>query len=319
MRTSDLTLSLLAVGLCGSALAQVTRSALTSDFAPPHRVLRAGRFGEMKWEERLLTATSTDGLTFTRTKNIITDQARSPNLIIADGTLYLFYCTAAGDPGGALAVAISVDQGKTWTLKHVEVRDGERTSRPYAPDVRVLKDGRFRLSFNENRRSPSIFYADGTDGVHFTRAGTAYMRTGSYGSLMIGSLTVPIGDAWHMYLRDGNADFFGLVSHGVSSDGVNFTFGSDPRMAVSRGADNCHPSSAVALRDGRTRFYGSPNQAPGGVLSFLTQDGTRFEPEPGMRLALDATGGLEKDLVKDAAVVRLADGTYFMVYVAGIP
>src|ERR1035437_7259293 len=91
MRTSDLTLSLLAVGLCGSALAQVTRSALTSDFAPPHRVLRAGRFGEMKWEERLLTATSTDGLTFTRTNNIITDQARSPNLIIAGATLYLFY------------------------------------------------------------------------------------------------------------------------------------------------------------------------------------------------------------------------------------
>src|ERR1017187_3441098 len=39
-----------------------------------------------KWEERLLAATSTDGLTFTRTNNIITDQARSPNLIIADGT-----------------------------------------------------------------------------------------------------------------------------------------------------------------------------------------------------------------------------------------
>jgi hypothetical protein len=38
-----------------------------------------------------------------------------------------------------------------------------------------------------------------------------------------------------------------------------------------------------------------------------------------MRLALDLATGVEKDFVKDAAVARLADGTYFMVYVTDIP
>ena len=265
-----------------------------------------------------MTATSKDGLTFERTHNVITDQARSPNLVVADGVLYLYYSGAMNGTGrGALAVAISADRGKTWVFKHVDVRAGDRMMWPYAPDVQVLRDGRFRLSFSEDIRSPSIFYAEGKDGIHFTSAGTVYSRTGPFGSLMIGSLTVPIGEDWHAYLRHGNADDFGFVNHGFSSDGDRFTFAGE--LKFSDGPHPCHPTSAVSLGDGSIRFYGSPDETPGGVRSFLTRDGVKFEPEPGMRLALDLATGVEKDFVKDAAVARLADGTYFMVYVTDIP
>ena len=310
---------LLTVGLCGPGFAQVAPPNLTSDFAPPHGVLIAGRFGESSWEERLLTATSKDGLTFERTHNVITDQARSPNLVVADGLLYLYYSGAMNGTGrrGALAVAISADRGKTWVFKHVDVRAGDRMMWPYAPDVQVLRDGRFRLSFSEDAMSPSILYAEGKDGIHFTSAGTVYSRTGPYGSLTIGSLTVPIGEDWHAYLRHVNADMFGFVNHGFSSDGDRFTFAGE--LKFSDGPHPCHPTSAVSLGDGSIRFYGSPDETPGGVRSFLTRDGVKFEPEPGMRLALDLATGVEKDFVKDAAVARLADGTYFMVYVTDIP
>src|ERR1017187_5560047 len=313
MRWTDVFISLLAAAFGGAAFAQ------TSDFAPPRGALLAGHIGEVKWEERLLAATSTDGLTFTRTNNIITDQARSPNLVVANGMLYLYYITAVGNRQGTLAVAISSDQGKTWIFKQAEVRNGGRLILPYAPDIRILENGRFRLYFNDARQVPRIVYADGEDGIHFTWAGTLYMRPGRYGSLMIGSLLVAVCGGWHTYLRDVNADFFGVVSHGFSSDGDSFSFSSDPRISFSNGKEPCHPTSAVSLENGRSRFYGSPNQVPGGVRSFVTSDGIEFEPEAGIRLAPDSRSELEKDLVKDAAVVKLSDGSYFMVYVTNIP
>jgi hypothetical protein len=315
---SDLSLLWLAVGLCGYAFAQAGGPELSGDFAPPHGGFRAGHFGEIQWEDRLLTATSTDGLTFTRTNIVVTDQARSPNLVVAADTLYLYFSTAAGNLHGSLAVAISSDQGKTWIFKHVEVKDGAQICHPFTPDVRLLTDGRFRLSFNENR-SPSVYYANSPDGIHFTKAGTVMPGPARYGSLMTGSLTIRIGEVWHTYLRDANSDLFGLVSHGVSIDGEAFQFAAEPRIIAISYPNSSYPTSAVDLGAGLMRFYGSPSQASGGVLSFLTRDGVRFEPEPGVRLALDSTNGLEKNFVKDAAVVKLADGTYFMVYMAGIP
>jgi len=306
---------LLAASVCGAAFAQTAPPGLTSDFVPPRGVSSPGPFGYIYWKERLLTATSNDGLTFTRTNHVITDQARSPNLVVMGDKLYVYYLTSgATSQWDTLAVAISVDQGKSWVFKYVEVKDGARVVHPNAPDVRVLADGRFRLSFNDNRFGPSVYYANSDDGIRFTQSGTVHSRTGRSGGMRIGSLTVPIGDLWHVYVRDGNSDHFGLVSYGVSSDGEGFKFNPESRIPFS---EHDYPTSAVSLDDGRARFYGSSTNADG-VRSYLTRDGIKFERESGVRLALDPMSDFEKDAVKDAAVVKLDNGSYFMVYVAGI-
>ncbi len=294
---------------------------LTSDFVPHHGTSSPGIRGLIKWKERLLTARSTDGLTFKRDNNVITDQARSPNLLVAGDKLYLYYVTAAENERDALAVAISADSGESWVFKYVEVKDGKQVRRPYAPDVRVLTDGRFRLSFDENPYGPTnaSYDANSDDGVHFTVAGTVNSRTRGYGS---SSLTVPIGEVWHTYLRGVNADYFGVVGHGISNDGETFEFASDRFSATVEFSAtahlSCYPTSAISLDKDRVRFYCS-SKKDGDVFSLITRDGAKFQAESGVRLTLDPTNGLEKDVVRDATVVKLPNGTYFMVYVAGIP
>ncbi len=300
----------------GFALAQVDRPGPASDFVLPHGPLRTGAHGEFRWEDRLLLATSSDGLTFTRSNKVITDQAGYPSLVAANDILYLYFRTAAIEVRGTLAVGISSDRGKTWVFKHVRIKDGEKTLRPYAADVRVLEGGTFRLCFKDRSLTPKIDCADGTDGIQFTASGTMFERTGPYGSIMEGALTVPAGDAWHTYLRDINGDFFGIVRHGISADGEKFEFGTNPELFLPD--DFCYPTSAVNLGDGRSRFYGTPCST-GGIRSILTRDGLHFDLEPGARLALEPKVESEKDHVKDPAVVRLADGSYVMVYVAGTP
>ena len=52
---------------------------LTSDFTPPRGAAHGfAREGEGAWQKRLMTAVSTDGLTFSRTNEIITDQPALP-------------------------------------------------------------------------------------------------------------------------------------------------------------------------------------------------------------------------------------------------
>jgi hypothetical protein len=41
--------------------------------------------------------------------------------------------------------------------------------------------------------------------------------------------------------------------------------------------------------------------------------------DPSARLTLDNTTGKEANIIKEPAVVRLANGSYFMVYTVGIP
>ena len=63
----------------------------TSDFTPP--IGRATESSSSPTDERrLMTATSTDGLHFTPTGKILTDQANVPDLITElDGTLRVYY------------------------------------------------------------------------------------------------------------------------------------------------------------------------------------------------------------------------------------
>jgi hypothetical protein len=180
--------------------------------------------------------------------------------------------------------------------------------------VRFLTGGVFRLFFTSaapGSRTPGIYYADGTDGVHFVFQGPAFTREGD---LIIDSFTAPIGDAWHMYtLGDSVANLW----HAVSPDGRVFTFHDHPEFVVE--GRPYIPTNEIALEDGRTRFFAFGPGPRGDIRSFVTSDGYTWEAEPGVRLSLDTSAGLESEFVKDAAVIRLPDGTYLMVYVTLIP
>jgi hypothetical protein len=188
---------------------------------------------------------------------------------------------AAGERRNAMAVAITSDQGTTWVFKYVEIE------------------------------VPQIFYADGTDGVHFVYQGPAF---GHPAEPILDSFTVPIGETWHMYTLGRTAE---ALPHGVSTDGRKFTWFGFARFSIER--QSYIATNEIFLEDGRVRVFALRPGPGGDIRSFVTSDGYRWEAEDGIRLALDTSSGLEKSFVKDAAVVQLVDGTYFMVYVTVIP
>lgn len=282
-------------------------------FTPPTEA-GTGSGVETPGRRRLMTATSTDGLTFTRTNTIVTDQANVPDLVMdADGTLYLYYAGwTVGDRNNAAAVAISEDQGKTWTFHQVDIGVANgRMSHSSDPDVVLLEDGTFRMysTFNlPNSTDPGIFVEEGTDGIHFSEGTLAFSGTPP----ALDSNTFFAGDLWHMYTLSGRTmDSY----HATSTDGLTFTEQSHKTYWI----DNLDMvMSNVLPIEGGYRMYGfSPTS--GDIRSLTSSDGTTWTAEAGVRLALDTTSGFESTYVKDPAVIKLLDGTYLMVYVTQIP
>ena len=56
----------------------------------------------------------------------------------------------------------------------------------------------------------------------------------------------------------------------------------------------------------------------GELRSYTTTDGNALTLADEVHLALDATCGLESSWIKDPAIVKLADGSWLMVYVTEI-
>ncbi len=76
-------------------------------------------------------------------------------------------------------------------------------------------------------------------------------------------------------------------------------------------------SNAIAV-EGGYRMYAFPHAVQPVIHSFFSPDGVNWQPEEGVRLAMDPTTGFESEGVKDESVARLAGGGYLMVYVTEI-
>ncbi|MSU62755.1 MAG: hypothetical protein EXS31_10225 [Pedosphaera sp.] len=281
-----------------------------NDFEPP-----VGRDENSPRESpghfRLLTAWSSDGLTFTPTGQVISDQANVPDLIAGPGgAIHLYYSGGqVGDRENTLALAISTDQGKSWNFKHVEV-EGGGLKHAGDPDIVRLDDGTFRifLTSTVNGRH-GVIYCDSPDGIHFTKRGTAFAKAGLE---LLDSTTFRLGATWHMLTLEGAGT---TQRHGTSSDGREFTVGE--KIPFDADGESYIAANGVPV-DGGYRIYGFSLPAQN-FRSFISKDGRSWTAEKGVRLALDAKSSLGGAQIKDPSVLRLADGSCLMVYVARLP
>lgn len=284
--------------------------AIAETYVPPTGADKSSGV-ETPGRRRLMTATSRDGLTFTKTNEIITDQANVPDMVMTDdGTLYLYFSGwTVGARKNSMGVAVSTDQGATWTFQNVDIAGEYDMSHSGDPDVVLLADGTFRLYSTfatPGTRTQAIFYSEGTDGVHFTYRGIAFQADPP----ALDSNTYLIDDTWHMMTLSGET----MMSYeATSADGKSFAESTRKQYAVS--GENMVMSNVLPTADGY-RMYGFTRTD---IRSFSSKDGAAWTAEPGVRLALDTSGGLESAYVKDPAVIKLSDGTYLMVYVTQIP
>ncbi len=282
----------------------------TSDFVPPTgRATNAQP--ETPGEFRILTATSTDGVTFTRTNKVISDQANVPNVVSTpDGTIYLYYEGSGIESNkDTTAVAISTDGGNNWVYKKLVISALDKQPTPSDPDITLTADGTFHAFLTQGIGNlPAIRWATSTNGIDFTKGGMAF----SHDKSPMDSQTFRDTDGtWWMHALQVKGE---ALLRAKSTDGQTFSFVEEvtPRIG------NVNYFISCALREGDTLRLFAFNPGEGVIKTFKYVPPSTLTAEDGTRLG-NGSAPLESSGIKDPAVTKLSNGTYFMAYATKIP
>lgn len=261
---------------------------------------------------RLMTATSEDGVNWSKTGTILSKQANTPNVVVdANGVIYVYYTGGhIADQEQAMAVAVSTDQGETWEFRLLDIIGDKLGPMSGDPDVVLTDDGVFHLYFTSELIGdgyPAIFSAESQDGISFEYVGKAFAGNGN-GTM--DSSTYYLDGVWYM-------STFQLTAPGhyfaESRDGETFTYVGEGTVKP-EGTIPFFLANEVLLENGQARMFGF--YAKEGFRSATSTDGMNWTDE-GYDL-IDFIAGSEEDglYLKDPAVAQLQDGSYLMVYVS---
>lgn len=282
-----------------------------SDFLPP--------FGRAEnpppasaGERRLLLARSTDGVHFTASGEVLTDQGNVPDIIVEpNGTIRVYYIAQSVEAGKDenTVTAISNDNGTTWTFRKLTYKNWPLPRDPSDPDVVLLDDGTYRMFYTSSlpNNSLGIVYADSPDGITFTYQGIALQSD----SNVIDSTTFYYDGLWHMYVLQEKIP--GQL-HATSNDGITFSLTDSPNVILPL---DRYILSNQLLEDSVIRMFGF-NLPEANIRAFTSTDGENWAIDD-IALEGDTTATLGSNYIQDSSVVQLADGTYLMVYVSEIP
>ena len=298
----------------GSTPASTTTDLLVSGFVPAvgQGDPPPGTSGSGPWATRIMLASSTDGLTFTRTGEIVADQGGVPNMIVDhDGRVRVYYVAwqqtgnVGGSDGNFTAVAIRTAPGE-WVYHRVRIEGISSPTPPVDPDAVLLPDGRYRLYF---KLDASISSATSTNGVDFVLDEGDRFATDEP---VFDPAVLETDSGWQMWMGpDGSCS-------ASSVDGLDFT----STGAFTVQGQSFHPWSAVTVPGGGYRLYGSllgPGSS-GGISSAFSQTGDTWQLDPGSRLSQTGQNpALEAGFGPDNGVAVLADGSYLIAYLATIP
>ncbi len=265
---------------------------------------------------RLLTATSPDGITYTATGTLIMDQSNVPDLVMdAKGWIYLYFAGAVlGAKKNTIGAAISTDSGKTWIFKNVTLTGNDQIKQFGDPDVIILPDGRFRLFTTCQPTLGSkigVVYADSFDGITFTYKGIAAALADDN---IEDSSTFLVGDVWHLLVLNAKA---GTQWHFTSKDATTFTLIGQESFRGD-GKENYILSNGYTLGNGSYRMIGFSIPEKN-FRSFVTTNGLQWTLEPTIPMKYTPGSPVEGTYIKDPAILKMPNGSYFMVYVSLIP
>ena len=270
----------------------------------------SGATGIGPWATRLMLAISEDGMTFTRTHEILVDQCGVPNIILDnDGRLRVYYVDFGN--GNILATAIRDIDGE-WAYRRVSINGVTREGVPVDPSVVRLPDNRYRLYYTQGTSRPRgpfprIYSALSLDGLRFTaETGTRFAP----GPPVFDPIVLKTAGNWKLWTGP-NGQYTASSSDGLAFHAEN-SFLVDGHVFM--------VWAAIKLPMGGYRLYGHYPETGNGISSVFSTEGTHWISEPGVRLSNEGSDpGLEVNILPDVGVAVLQDSTYVMAYLAVIP
>jgi hypothetical protein len=275
-------------------------------------VLLAGPAAAQPLQNRLLIATSTDGLAWQRTNIVFCDSADVPDAVLApDGRVFVYYQGLWTHTVDGIMVGMSPDGISDWTFYQVEIPGTAGwPGRPCDPDI-IVRGDTFRLYFTGDPTGdmqPETYSAVSADGVHFSQDNG--IRFQIPGSPVLDPSLLRTGDTLQ-YFAGGAPQ--GANWHAHSMDGLTFTRRPDFFL------DTLLMANGISAPGGGYRFYTFVGFVPHPrIRSVYSPDDTSWSTDPDDRLVLDTMSGLESQYVKDPAVV-FKDSLYLMYYVTRKP
>ncbi len=297
---------------------------LVSDLVPkvgPGQPPPGARGGMGPWATRALLATSTDGIHFSRTGTIVSDQAGVPNAMVdPEGRARVYHI----DYGNGNIIACAVqntllstkgwhpDQSTTWIHRRCRVDGlptGPRRSDPVDPTVVLLPDKTYRLYFMCATPTPSIYSATSKDGFVFQfEPGVRYAP----GEPVFDPVVLKTPDGWLLWTGPDGGHF------AVSKDGLHFeakgrfTVEGQPFMTWSAAA-------LPAAAGGGYRLYGNVVGAGPSRAMAESRDGKTWSLRPETWLEGPGDPKVEQGVAPDNGLAVLPDGTYLLAYLSPIP
>jgi len=241
-----------------------------------------GTSNDGPWNHRVMSATSSDGLSWVKDNVKIADQASVPDAILDnEGNMRVYYVDWYN--GHVISVALSHD-GTNWIYRKItiqgEVAGSQSGISPVDPDIVRLEDGRYRLYYMYNA---AIYSAISNYGINFVKeSGVRYQQEG----MIYDPDVIKMGDVWRMFVSLGIRNL-----STVSSDGLSF---SRENELPFDGSVSC----TIPVENGYRMYYMKQ-----GISSSFSSDGESWVFE-GPRL----------DNAGDPTVIKLPNGTYKMFY-----
>jgi len=250
------------------------------------------------------SASSQDGLIWTKEDGIRLEHTSGPCFIVRDdGTMLLYFADSSRLLEGrtrTIGCALSSD-GIDFRTMDCTIA-GSPSSTLLAPSVVRLPDGRFRLYYlvstetQQRDGTDEIHSAVSSDGFRFQEEGVCFT-----GSSLLAPDIIRKGDSWLMYVHSDNPS--GTIV-AISANGRDFEANEDPLLV------GWNVTAPIPLDNGSYRLYGAGQEPSnvGAVYSFASLDGLNWTLEEGVRLPA-FTGAR----TADPFVVRLGD-SYRMYY-----
>ncbi len=288
-----------------------TNYTYSPDFTPPSGADSTATDLESPAYFRMMTATSPDGINWTATGTVVSDQGNVPDFINRNDTLFLYYTGyQVGSMTNTTVVAISIDNGNNWVFKHINLLG--YSSSPLTtngdPDVILNPDNSIRMFITTGHNGmKSVLCYESTNGIDFN-----FIDVAAHSSTddIFDSNTFFFNGNWHMYaINSTNTTHWYLTS----TDGVHFTQNGTYDFIE---GGNAHFASNGFINGSSYRMFSSflPNQD---LYSFTSNDGVSWTFE-GTSLNFGTVSG-ESSYLKDPAITHLSVGSWLMVYVTRIP